>query len=86
MAEEFSHDHGVTLHEGPMADTRGTSWRRDAIELERINQQVIQNPSQTLPNRLTTLDKAHAHGAKSDEGTVASTEDGLSATRPRSNR
>jgi hypothetical protein len=83
MTKDFSREHGVTVHQGPMADTRGTSWRQDAIELEKINQQVIQNPNQTLPNQLTTIDKAHAHRAKSDEGTVASTEDGLSGTRPR---
>lgn len=86
MTKEFSRENGVTVHEGPMADTRGTGWRKDAIELERINQQVIQNPSQTLPNHLTTIDKAHAHGAKSDEGTVASTEDGLSGTGPKADR
>jgi hypothetical protein len=86
VAKEFSHEHGVTVHEGPMADTRGTSWRQDAIELEKINQRVIQNPNQTLPNHLTTIDKTHAHRAKSDEGTVASTEDGLSGTRPQANR
>jgi len=86
MTNEFSHDHGVTVHEGPMADTRGTGWRQDAIQLEQKNQQVIQNPNQTLPNHLTTIDKAHTHRAKSDEGKVDSTMDGLSGTRPKTGR
>lgn len=70
MANEYSHEHGVTIHEGPMADTRGTAWRKDAAKLEALNQQRIQNPNQTLPDSLTTIDKAHAQTAKSDEGSV----------------
>lgn len=67
---EYSHSHGVTIHEGPMADKRGTGWRDDAAKLEALNQKRIQNPMQTLPNTMTTLDKPHAKRARSDEGTA----------------
>mgnify|MGYP006920178671 CR=1 FL=1 len=53
-----------------MADTRGTGWRQDAAELEARDRQRRENPMQALPNNLTTIDKAHAARAKSDEGTV----------------
>lgn len=70
---EYSHTHGVTIHEGPMAGKRGTRWREDAAKLEALNQKRIQNPWQTLPNDLTTNDKAHAWHTKSDEGSVDKT-------------
>jgi hypothetical protein len=73
MTGQYSHNHGVTIHEGPMADKRGTGWRDDAAKLEKLNQERIESPMQTLPNSMTTIDKAHAHGAKSDEGTVDKT-------------
>lgn len=58
------------IHEGPMADRRGTGWREDAARLEAMDQQRLENPMQTLPNSLTSIDKAHAARAKSDGGTV----------------
>lgn len=51
-----------------MADKRGTSWRKDAAELEARNAELIQNPMKTPPNDQTSIDKAHAARAKSDEG------------------
>lgn len=74
---EYSHTHGVTIHEGPMADKRGTGWRDDAAKLEALNEKRMQSPMQTLPNSMTTIDKAHAHGAKSDEGTVDKTDNAV---------
>lgn len=68
MGQEYSHEHGITIHEGPMADKRGTQWRDDAAELEALNQQQIQNPMQTLPNRLGSQDKARGSRSKSDGG------------------
>lgn len=65
---------GYTIHEGPMADTRGTGWREDAAKLEALNQRRIENPMQSLPNNMTTIDKVHAFRAKSDEGSVDQTE------------
>lgn len=65
---------GQIIHEGPMADTRGTGWREDAAKLEAIRQKRIENPMQTLPNSLTSMDKAHAFRAKSDEGSVDPTD------------
>lgn len=67
-------ENGYTVHEGPMADTRGTDWRQDAAKLEAVNQRRIENPMQSLPNSMTTIDKAHAFRAKSDEGSVDQTE------------
>lgn len=74
MTADYSHTHGITVHEGPAADSRGTGWRKDAVRLEALNQQRIENPMQPLPNDQTTIDKAHAHQGKSDEGTVDPTE------------
>lgn len=68
MPGEYSHEHPVTIHEGPMAGTRGDSWREGARKLEERNAERIQNPMKTPPSNLTSIDKAHAHGAKSDEG------------------
>lgn len=68
MPGEYSHEHPVTIHEGPMADKRGTSWREGARILEERNAERIQNPMKTPPNSLTSIDKAHTHSAKSDEG------------------
>jgi hypothetical protein len=73
---EYSHTHGITVHEGPAADSRGTGWRKDAVKLEALNQRRIESPMQAVPNELTTIDKAHAHRGKSDEGTVDPTEFG----------
>ncbi|MFZ5814145.1 MAG: hypothetical protein ACOY93_02410 [Bacillota bacterium] len=61
-------ENGYPVHEGPMADRRGTGWREDAAKLEAINQRRIENPMQTPPSNLTTIDKEHAFRAKSDEG------------------
>jgi len=77
MAVEYSHEHGISIHEGPMADSRGTQWREDAAKLEALNQRRIQNPEQTLPNSLTSIDKALATHAKSDEGSVDKTASGV---------
>jgi hypothetical protein len=55
-----------------MADTRGTGWREDAVELERQDEEQIENPHKTPPNRLTTIDKEHAARAKGDGGTMDS--------------
>lgn len=59
-----------TVHEGPMADRRGPGWRQDAVELEARDRERKENPMGALPNNLTTIDKAHAARAKSDEGSV----------------
>lgn len=61
-------ENGFTVHEGPMADTRGTGWRKDAAKLEALDQERLENPMKTPPNSLTSIDKAHAARAKSDEG------------------
>lgn len=61
---------GQPIHEGPMADRRGTGWREDAARLEALDQERLENPMKTPPNSLTSIDKAHAARAKSDEGTV----------------
>lgn len=74
MAQRYSHKHGVTVHEGPMADARGTGWRADAVRLEAENQERIENPMKTLPNRLTSIDKDRAARAKGDTGTVDATD------------
>lgn len=70
MAGEYSHEHPVTIHEGPMADKRGTDWRDDARKLEELNQQLIENPNKSLPNSLTSMDKEHPEGSKGDTGRV----------------
>jgi hypothetical protein len=70
MPGEYSHEHPVTIHEGPMADKRGTGWREDAAKLEALNQETIENPMQTLPNSATSIDKARALRAKGSTGTV----------------
>ncbi len=77
MGQEYSHTHGVTIHEGPMADKRGTGWRDDARKLEELNQRRIESPMQSLPNDLTTNDKAHTWRAKSDEAQVDPHSDGV---------
>ncbi len=71
LAETTYKGRRVPIHEGPMADKRGTGWRDDAAKLEALNRERIDSPMQTLPNSMTTIDKAHAHGAKSDEGMVS---------------
>ncbi len=53
-----------------MADRRGTGWRQDAARLEAMAERRRENPMQTLPNNLTSIDKAHAARTKSDEGTI----------------
>jgi hypothetical protein len=67
---EYSHEHPVTIHQGPMADKRGTGWREDAARLEALNHERIENPMQTLPNQMTTIDRASAYSAKGNAGTV----------------
>ncbi|MBP2017712.1 hypothetical protein J2Z79_001097 [Symbiobacterium terraclitae] len=61
---------GQPVHEGPMADRRGTGWREDAAKLEARDQERLENPMKTAPDNLTSVDKAHGIRAKSDEGTV----------------
>lgn len=65
---------GYTIHEGPMADTRGTSWREDAARLEAAAQERRENPMKSPPNNLTSIDKAHAARAKGDGGRFNSTD------------
>lgn len=64
----------LPIHEGPMADSRGTGWRADAARLEAADQRRLENPMQTLPNSMTTIDKAHAARAKSDEGSISASD------------
>jgi hypothetical protein len=68
MPGEYSHEHPITIHHGPMAGKRGSDWEQDAYELERRNQERQENPMKTPPNSLTSLDKAAAARTKSDEG------------------
>lgn len=68
---------GYPIHKGPMADTRSTGWREDAAKLEALNQRRIENPMQSFPSSMTTIDKAHAFRAKSDEGSVDQTDTAL---------
>lgn len=77
MGQQYSHENGVTIHEGPMADRHGTGWRDDAAKLEELNQRRIESPMQTLPNSLTTIDKAHASRAKGGDGTVDKRNNGV---------
>jgi len=70
MAGNDVRSQGSMVHEGPMADRRGTSWRVDAARLEEANQRMIQNPGKSFPNRLTSIDKDHAARAKGDGGTI----------------
>lgn len=70
MAGKESRSDGVTIHEGPMADRRGTQWREDAVKLEKANQQMINNPGKSFPSNLTTIDKAQAARAKGDGGFI----------------
>jgi hypothetical protein len=65
---------GQIIHEGPMADTRGTGWRADAAKLEALRQERIENPMKTPPNSLTSVDKAQAARTKSDEGSFDKTD------------
>lgn len=67
-------ENGYIVHEGPMADRRGTDWRQDAAKLEALAQKRRENPMQTLPNSMTSIDKAHAARAVSDGGIVDKTE------------
>lgn len=68
MPGEYSHEHPITIHHGPMAGKRPSDWEQDAYELERRNQERQENPMKTPPNSVTSIDKAHAHGGRSDEG------------------
>lgn len=77
MAEEQQGREGITIHEGPMADSHGTEWREQAAKLEELNQRRVENPMQTLPDSMTTIDKAHAWRSKSDEGTVDKTDNAV---------
>ncbi|HYF95592.1 MAG TPA: hypothetical protein VD969_25545 [Symbiobacteriaceae bacterium] len=68
MPGEYSHEHPVTIHHGPMAGKRGSDWEDDARKLEELNAKRIENPMKTPPDDLTSIDKAHAARSKSDEG------------------
>lgn len=57
-----------------MADRRGTDWRQDAAKLEALRQRRNENPMKAPPNNLTSIDKAHAFRAKSDEGSFDKTD------------
>lgn len=74
---EHSYENPIQVHEGPMADKRGTSWREDAVRLEALNAERIRSPWKTVPNTMTTMDKARAHRSKGDTGTY----DDLDVTR-----
>ena len=68
VSKKGTHGREAVLHEGPMADTRGTGWRQDAAELEAREHERMENPMPSLPDHLTTIDKARVSRAKSDEG------------------
>jgi hypothetical protein len=70
MPGQYSHEHPVTVHHGPMADTRPSDWERDAIALEQENARRIENPMPTLPNKEYSNAKGDQARLKSDEGTV----------------
>lgn len=57
---------GYPIHEGPMADRRGTEWRKDAAELEARDRRRKENPTGALENSLRSHNKDHAARAKSD--------------------
>lgn len=63
-------ENGYTVHEGPRADKHGTGWRQDAAKLEAMAQIRRENPNKSLPNMLTSIDKAHAVSAKTDGGAI----------------
>jgi hypothetical protein len=67
---QYSHEHPVTVHHGPMAGKRGDSWEADAIRLEQENAERIENPMPTLPNQTFSNAKGDQARLKSDEGTV----------------
>lgn len=71
MAGKKRPSEGHTVHEGPMADRRGTSWREDAARLEAANQRMIENPGKSFPSNLTRIDKDHAARAKASGGVAA---------------
>lgn len=68
MPGEYSHEHPVTIHHGPMAGKRGNDWEDDARKLEELNQKRIENPMKTPPNDMTSHDLAHAARSVGDEG------------------
>lgn len=68
MPGEYSHEHPVTIHHGPMAGKRGDDWEDDARKLEELNAKRIQNPMKTPPNDITSIDKSHAARSRSEEG------------------
>lgn len=76
MPKDYSREHPVTIHEGPMADKHGTDWRDDARKLEELNAKMIESPQQTLPNSMTSIDKKRPL-AKSNDGTVDKTASGV---------
>jgi hypothetical protein len=43
MVDVVYHGRHVIIHEGPMADRRGTDWRQDAAELEARDQDRIEH-------------------------------------------
>jgi hypothetical protein len=42
MVDVVYHGRHVVIHEGPMADRRGTDWRSDAAKLEARDQERIE--------------------------------------------
>lgn len=68
MPGEYSHEHPITIHHGPMAGRRGDDWEQDAYALEAKNQERQENPMKTPPNDITSIDKAHAARSRSEEG------------------
>lgn len=74
MPGEYSHEHPVTIHHGPMAGKRGDDWEDDARKLEELNAKRIQNPMKTPPNDITSIDKSHAARSRSEEGSFEQSE------------
>lgn len=70
MTGQYSHEHPVSVHHGPMAGKRGESWEADAVRLEQENAERIQNPMRTWPNKEVSNAKGDQARLKSDEGTV----------------
>lgn len=68
MPGEYSHEHPITIHHGPMAGKRGDDWEDDARKLEELNQKRQENPMKTPPSDLTSIDKAHPARSRSEEG------------------
>ncbi|HWI62377.1 MAG TPA: hypothetical protein VNT75_11100 [Symbiobacteriaceae bacterium] len=74
MPGEYSHEHPVTIHHGPMAGKRGDDWEDDARKLEELNAKRIENPMKTPPNDVGSIDKSHAARSQSEEGRFSQSE------------